>query len=272
MSSAGLPNIRLLAPGAASAPALVFVHPSSGDSADYAPLVARMSWPGAILGIDAAGLRGDGPPPSSPSIAGYATSYLACLRESGAGAPGFLLGWLVGGVIAAEMSQQLVDAGESVAFLGLFDSPAPKPHMQSRPTDELTLARIFAGVTARFSSREIREPPADASPAAVLRSLRDAGAAPPEWSEDDVGRRLVMFAGLARALFSHEQRQVSTRVHLFEAESEHPQHPRPPTLGWEHHAADVVHVPIPGNHFTLMAEEHAARLAGLVDRYLAEAR
>jgi thioesterase domain-containing protein len=256
---------RLLAPGAAGAPALCFIHPASGVSADYAPLVARLGWPGPMLGVDAPAHDGA---PAAWSIGELAGAYLRALRERGAGSPWRLLGWSVGGVIAAEMSQQLHDAGEPVATLALFDCRAPLPEMRRRPTDDLTLARMIAQTLARTRGRELGEPPADASAAAVLSALRDAGAAPAGWTEADVERTLFAGMRLARALFSHEQRRLSTPVHLFEAESEHPSHPRPPTLGWEAHADPVVRVSVPGTHFTLMAEEHAPRLAALVGQCL----
>jgi hypothetical protein len=37
--------------------------------------------------------------------------------------PYFIAGWSLGGAIALEMVKQLEEAGEKVAFLGLFDSP-----------------------------------------------------------------------------------------------------------------------------------------------------
>lgn len=253
-------RLRVLAPGS-SGPALFFVHPASGDSSAYAGLAARLDWPGPILGIDAHGLHEGGPGPSR--LVEIAADYIECAPE----APRFLLGWSVGGVIAAEMSQQLHDAGKPVAFLGLFDCRAPLPEMRQRPTDELSLARMVAVTTARVRGREIA-PPAEATPAAVLSALREAGIT--EWSEEEVARRLAVGGRLARALFGHEQRRIAARIHLFEAEGQHPQHPRPATLGWEEHG-EVVHIPVPGTHFTLMSEENLPGLAAAVAAALAGA-
>jgi thioesterase domain-containing protein len=258
-------RLRVLAPGRVDAPALCFVHPASGDSTAYAGLAAQLDWPGPVLGIDAHGLHAAGPAPSS--LAAIAADYLDCAGAP-EGVPRFLLGWSVGGVIAAEMSQQLHDAGQPVAFLGLFDCRAPVPEMRQRPTDEATLARMFAVTTARVRGRELVQPPADASPAAVLRALREVGVS--EWTEEEVARRLAVGARLARALFTHDQRRIAARIHLFEAEGQHPQHPRPATLGWELHG-EVVSIPVPGTHFTLMSDENLPGLAAELGRYLGAA-
>ena len=251
-------RLRVLAPGRAG-PALCFVHPASGDSSAYAGLAARLDWPGPVLGIDAHGLHEAGPGPSS--LIEIAADYLACAAPH---EPRHLLGWSVGGVLAAEMSQQLNDAGRPVAFLGLFDCRAPVPEMRQRATDELSLARMFALTTARMRGREI-VPPSEATPAAVLAALREVAT---EWTEEEVARRLAVGGRLARALFGHEQRRIAARIHLFEAEDQHPQHPRPATLGWEAHG-EVIHIPVPGTHFTLMSEDNLPRLAAAVRARLA---
>ncbi len=260
----GSPAIRVLAGGARAAEEgvaepIIFIHPASGDSADYAPLVARLSWPGPVVGIDAAGLRAGSDGVPAARVQEMAASYLARLAIS----PRFLLGSSVGGVIAAEMSQQLVDAGREVRFLGLFDCHAPQPEMRRRPTDDATMARAFASTTARTRGRELTRPPTDPSPPAILRSLRDAAAAPPDWTAGEVARRLALFTALTRAHFAHDQRHLSTRVHLFEAESDQPSEPRPAAMGWDQHS-DVVRIAVPGTRFAVMAPEHAPRLAALV--------
>src|SRR6266545_2600727 len=77
----GSPAIRVLAGGARAAEEgvaepIIFIHPASGDSADYAPLVARLSWPGPVVGIDAAGLRAGSDGVPAARVQEMAASYL----------------------------------------------------------------------------------------------------------------------------------------------------------------------------------------------------
>jgi len=66
-------------------------------------------------------------------------------------------------------------------------------------------------------------------------------------------RRLVStFQWIGRAAMSYRPVPYPGHVTLFEATSELAEHPRPPTLGWERFVADLSHVPVDGNVFTVL--------------------
>lgn len=247
-----------------SAPALVFIHPVLGDSEVYRTLAERLEWAGPVLGIDAPGLHADEPLPTS--LADFAARYHAELADETS--PRYLAGWAVGGVIAAELSQRMREAGEEVRFLGLLDSRAPIPAMRDRPTDRDSLARGFVATSARVAGREPPAPPASGAADEVMSALRAAGVLPPGWDEATIRRRCDVFASVVTSFFHHPQRALATPVHLFEAEEVHPDHPRPDSLGWEDHA-QVERAPIGGTHFTLLAPQHIDRLARTLDAALA---
>ena len=110
-------------------------------------------------------------------------------------------------------------------------------------------------------------PPSSSEPADLLAGLRAVGAAAPGWDEVDVERGFQVFSAILRGFLQHEQRPLSTAVHLFEAEDAHPGHPRPPTLGWEAHARVARHV-VGGTHFTALGEANVDRLASALSAVL----
>jgi len=246
--------ILTLRDGDARQGSLVCVHPITGNAEVYAGLAHALAWPGPVLGFTA------------PEEAGYTLAELArrYRDELDLAAPQRLLGWALGGVVAAELARAIVEAGGSVRFLGLLDSRAPQPEMRRRPMEREAFAKAFIHNAAM--TRE-KTPPALAGTdaahlAAALRELGD------DASDAQAERRFSIFMALGRAFYQHEQQPVSVPVHLFEAIDAHPSHPKPPTLGWEPLAPEVVHHPIAGTHFTLLAPAHVPALAQAIDRAL----
>ena len=67
----------------------------------------------------------DGVLPPYSSIEEMASDYIAEIRSVQSSGPYFLGGASFGGTVALEISQQLTEQGEKVAFLVLFDSVGP---------------------------------------------------------------------------------------------------------------------------------------------------
>lgn len=226
----------LLRDGTERAQTLVCIHGATGLASDYQPLASALAWPGPIAGISA-------PNRSEFQLRDLADEHVDLLDLS---RPQLLLGWSIGGVLAAEMSRIIVARGGTVAFLALIDSRAPQPEMRSRPTDRDTLARFYAHAQA----------------------LAHEGEPPNRPDPDDLEQRITVFSALVRAFFQHEQHPVPVPIHLFEAADSHPSHPKPPTLGWESLTPSLLRELVPGTHFTVLAPHHAAALAAAIARHL----
>lgn len=249
--------VATLRAGEARIAPVVCIHPISGLAEAYQPLADALDWPGPILGISA----------PTPGDAGFRVTDLAAgycdLLDPGR--PAVLLGWSIGGVIAADMVHQLAARGHTAGFLGILDSRAPPREMQQRPTDRDSLARPFLLQVALGRDRPpLAAPPPSSQPADLLAALHALGAADEFPDETTVERRFQRYLALVRALFQHVPRPVAIPIHLFEAADAHPAHPRPPTLGWEPLAPRVERHTVPGTHFSLLAPHRAAALAGIV--------
>lgn len=235
----------MLRAGDARFGAVACIHPVTGHIRDYRSLAGALSWPGPIVGISA--------PPHEGDDAAYELPRLAARyrEELSSWTPLYLLGWALGGVVAAELARMVGQPG--VAFLGLIDSRAPVPEMGTRPTHRDALARFF--VAQRAMMRD-RPPPTIASTESseLLATLRAADLADGIGSESELEAQLAVSFALVRAFYRHEQRALPGTVHLFESASAHPSHPKPPSLGWEQYAERLEKRVVPGTHFTVLGD------------------
>jgi thioesterase domain-containing protein len=245
--------LRPLRTGDDQLASLCCVHPVTGSAEDYAGLAGAIAWAGPIVGLDA--------PATIGTLTEVASGHCDALDLS---RPVLLLGWSIGGVIAAEMSRIIVERGGEVTFLGLLDSRAPQPEMRSRPVDRGSLAKFYLYQRALSLELAPAPPPASTETPVLLATLRSIGAADGIADEAELERRLDAFMALIRGFFHHEQRSIPVPLHLFETTEQHPSHPRPATLGWDALAPRLEKRSIGGTHFSLLAPRRAAALAATI--------
>jgi amino acid adenylation domain-containing protein len=99
---------------------LFLVHAIGGNVLNYKRLDAHIAADQPIYALQAAGLQDRRM--DTTTIEEVAHTYLAALRSAQPEGPYYLGGFSAGGVVAYEMAQQLVRAGQNVAILLLFDS------------------------------------------------------------------------------------------------------------------------------------------------------
>lgn len=106
-----------------SKPPLFCVHAIGGNVLSYIGLATYLGPEQPIYGLQARGLDGQQSP--HRKMEDMAADYIKEMRTVQPKGPYFLAGHSLGGLIAFEIAQQLVGAGETVAFLGMFDSLSP---------------------------------------------------------------------------------------------------------------------------------------------------
>jgi acetoacetyl-CoA synthetase len=79
-----------------------------------------MTYPGAVIGIQARGLDGQEPPHAT--VEAMAAEYLREVKARQADGPYYLCGYSFGGLVAFEMARRLRESGDEVALVGLFDT------------------------------------------------------------------------------------------------------------------------------------------------------
>ena len=109
--------------GQGDAAPLFCVHAGMGTLFDYQPLARALDGGRAVHGLPFRML--DDPAHRDVSLAQMARDYCAMIRARQPQGPYHLLGWSLGGTLAALMAAELEGQGESVAYLGLIDPYVP---------------------------------------------------------------------------------------------------------------------------------------------------
>ncbi|MFY3699389.1 amino acid adenylation domain-containing protein, partial [Achromobacter xylosoxidans] len=114
---------------------LFCVHAGMGTLFDYQPLARALDGERAVYGLPFRML--DDPAHRDASLEQMARDYCAMVRARQPQGPYHLLGWSLGGTLAALMAAELEAQGEAVAYLGLVDPYVPQAEAGSlRPWQE----------------------------------------------------------------------------------------------------------------------------------------
>ena len=118
-------NHPLLAPLKKSGdrPPIFMIHPPGGIVVCYRELADQLHEQQPLFAIRSRGLHGREPLPSS--LAEMAADYIEAIKVAQADGPYTLGGWSLGGIIAYEIAQQLMQQGDEVEKLILLDSTIP---------------------------------------------------------------------------------------------------------------------------------------------------
>ncbi len=104
-------------------PALFCLHAGFGTVFDYEPLARRLQGVRSVVGLPCRMLLD--PAHQDQSLQAMALDYTAAIRGYQAQGPYHLLGWSLGGTLAALVGAELERQGQQVAFMGLADSFVP---------------------------------------------------------------------------------------------------------------------------------------------------
>ncbi|WP_230532290.1 non-ribosomal peptide synthetase [Microvirga roseola] len=99
---------------------LFCVHGGSGNIASFPKLARAMPPDQPVYGLQWDGLEGRG---GARTIEAMAKRYLQDIRTVQPHGPYLLAGQCIGGIVAREIAHKLVDAGEEVALLVMYESP-----------------------------------------------------------------------------------------------------------------------------------------------------
>ena len=130
-------------------PPVFIIHHLGGNVAGLFPMTRRMTWPGAVIGIQARGLDGHQPPHAT--VQAMAAEYLKEVKARQPDGPYYLCGYSFGGLVAFEMARRLWESGDEVGLVGLFDttmSPLSWPLRSWLSIVRRRMARFAAGAIA----------------------------------------------------------------------------------------------------------------------------
>ena len=128
-------------------PPVFFIHGVGGSVARLFSIARRMTYSGAVIGIQARGLTGKEPPHAR--VETMAVEYLIEVKARQPHGPYYLCGYSFGGLVAFEMARRLRELGDEVGMVGLFDtmmSPLRWPLHSWLAIVRCRMARFAAGV------------------------------------------------------------------------------------------------------------------------------
>jgi thioesterase domain-containing protein len=249
---------------------IFFAHGLSG-MVEYHILAQHIRTDYAIYGIQALGL--DGCEEAFESIPDMATYYLDALLQKQPVGPYFLIGYSFGGLVALEMSQQLLARKQNVAMLALIDAYPHPRFMRLAQRLQVFVKRI------RTHAENISEMPTESgfkylvkgvkrrlrleAPLETPRYLDRADislAATVPWVKQKCYRA---YARYRPKFYSGPVDFVSTKVQTF--------FPGSPTSVWSHLVGDLRIKKIPGDHLSILSTEYMP-LAQALTEFIQSAR
>jgi thioesterase domain-containing protein len=210
-----------------------------------------------------------------------AAAYLEEIRTIQPSGPYVLGGHCFGGLVAFEMSQQLLRQGESVALLAIMDVPARRSQSaQEIPGADdtswlLKLAAVMkesSGTDLGISETTLRQLDVEAQLHYFNERMQAAGFMPPGADVAKVRGLLRVFATNSTVRYAPQDLRP-VPITLFRAAEFHSDYDfsaaddagqtmATSSMGWSAYAQGEVAVHlVPGNHITMMSEPHAAQLA-----------
>ncbi|MGW5904913.1 amino acid adenylation domain-containing protein [Streptomyces althioticus] len=146
---------------------LFCLHPGGGFSWCYAGIVRHLGPDVPVYGIQARGLDGAGPLPSS--MAEMTEDYLERIRSVQPSGPYRLAGWSFGGLVAHALATRLRAEGEEVSLLALLDAYPPGENADtSEPVEHEVVAHNLRAMGFEFDMAELI-----ADQEGVLRRFRE---------------------------------------------------------------------------------------------------
>jgi non-ribosomal peptide synthase protein (TIGR01720 family) len=241
------------------------VHPAGGGVLCYAEL-ARLLAPQPFCALQARGFDRDDPP--YDDLAAMAERYLVDVRARQARGPYLLGGWSMGGLVAYEMAQQLLAAGEQVELLVLIDTPTPD-HLEDLPDEAAVLVRLLESVVP-LDPAQLRSLPAAERLRHVLAEAERLQAVPPGLEVERAAHLFQVYATHLDAIRRYRLRPYGGRVCQLRATQTDPASAE---FGWREFLTgqfDVVEVP--GTHETVLWPPNVQQLAERLRAQLAAAR
>jgi thioesterase domain-containing protein/acyl carrier protein len=271
------------------------VHPAGGTVFSYQALARHLGADRPFYGLQSPDTEASGA--TGASLEELATYYVAAIQNAQPHGPYHLGGWSLGGVIAFEIAQQLLQAGEEVAFLALLDSSVPISFYRQNGAEattpvagareeigdgELAAAMIAEGTVAQpgeeFAQLSSRE-----KLTYVWEQARANHSIPHDTSFEQFRRISRMQYTNIRAVGRYIPRSYPGRITLFRS-SESLQAPDclydemtarrlQPDGGWDELTTDQVEVHIvPGSHHDMVDEPHVRVLAEVLKGCLETSR
>jgi amino acid adenylation domain-containing protein len=260
-------------------PPLFCIHPVGGNVVCYTQLAAAMSDNQPIYGIQASGVDESTTP--LKSMDAMVDAYLTAIREIQPSGSYHFAAWSSGGIIAYELARRLLEDGETVSTVALFDSFAPDL-MRIDATDEATVLAGLIDFLNRFyylnidiSHDDLSSLPSDERIRLLLDRAQQTGFVSEDFDESYMRRFLNVCQAQLQAIADYaEVQSPDVPVVLFRASDptgrSHVVEDRwQQDLGWGSLLGRQIEVvDAGGDHVSMLTGERAVQLARDLQRLI----
>ncbi len=249
---------------------LFCIHGGDGGVIFYRDLAKHLPAGRPLLAIEAPALGADEEVRVIP-VEESAAHYIRALREHQPRGPFHLAGYSYGGLLVYEMASQLIAAGESVAFAGLFDTVNP-----AAPTREYSLlerAEVFwnaerdSHLLSRVSRMLVRIREGIATNRRVKQEIHAARTAGSTQPHSGI-RALQVREAHWQSMTIYQPPAIDCHITLFKTQSADDKFELPHDYGWSRLVKTLEIIEVPGQHLTMFAPRHVGALARHVARRL----
>jgi arthrofactin-type cyclic lipopeptide synthetase C len=259
---------------------LFLAHDGYGDELYFSALAQYLPAELPLYGLPAIPLN----EPQLHTLAGMAARMVALIQKVQPEGPYRLAGWSFGGVLAYEITQQLLDKGKKVEFLGLIDAFCPElSYVDTYP--EKTPEDVLKHLCERAEDPRLRRctlpdalcaPERDHDFDELFIRYRELKVLPEtfEYLSPEQARLRCRYLALhTRAMDNYRPKPLNIPIQLFVAADRNPDFSLVPsqTLGWERcvpeHLLNVRKAP--GSHESMLRLPHIAVLGQQLTQALA---
>ncbi|MGB8955814.1 MAG: amino acid adenylation domain-containing protein [Tumebacillaceae bacterium] len=254
-------------------PPIFCIHAYGGHTTGYYELIRCLGDDQPAYGIEASGLQGEAVPYSR--IEEMAQDYIRLMKTKQPDGPYRLVGHSMGGCIAYEVAQQLLQAGDEVELLALLDSRAE--NFSVRPlyrngeygkmgrmewlSDEAMMLGILLPKLS-MDWEQLRGTPSAEQWLCVLEVAIRQGLLPEGTGEDQIQHLLAVTRANDEALRSYEPKPYEGQVVLFYGEDGFTKQFGEHDLGWGGLAVGgLERIEVPGDHHSILAAANVKAIA-----------
>jgi aspartate racemase len=250
-------------------PPLFFLHTTPGDVLGYGNLVYHLGLDQPCYGFQSLGLHQK--ELSHQTVEEMIRYYIERLREAQPKGPYLLAGWCYGGIIAVEMANQLIAAGEEVAFLGLIETPAPPPS-ERKAAYYFHRFKCFVGMRPRRLLSYLGEKVKYYRGLAEVEEKRFKRDEVPSGTDNGAAQARNrwldqlehVYNTNMKALHAYRVKPYPGKMVLFNARTQHPSLLEDPDYGWKPLVPNLHKYVVNGDHDTILMEPNVQELARLM--------
>jgi thioesterase domain-containing protein/acyl carrier protein len=252
------------------------IHGGDGGALFYKGLLPRLGTERPVFTIESPALLDESIPIESLPISQVAAEYLTLIRSVQRRGPYLLGGYSYGGIVAYEMAHQLLQLGEDVALLVLFDTENPNVPAREyslgeriavnwRSSQSGNVAGKLLQLGGRFSSGLIQRLRTESETASARKLLKQGVRA-----DDERLRYVQIREANLEALEAYRATELDATMLLFRSDEISDKFDLSEDYDWTPMVRRLLIERVPGKHLDIFDEPNVSIMADKLRRRLEE--